>query len=171
MGVGPPERTGRDQLTAIKQFVTAHRPGSQDVVVVACNRGAGGVAARATVDGSPVFGWNCAGSVHTSVVEYLVRSGVAGVLVVACPVRDCWNREGPKWLEQRMYHDREAELKERVDRRRVRLRYASEGERETVRAELHVFREDLTKLKGPTPEPDIELDLECDPVPDEEAVA
>lgn len=171
MGVGPPQRTGRDQLGAVKAFVATRQPGPRDVVVVACNRGAGGAAAGPSLDSSPVFGWNCAGSVHTSVVEYLVRWGVAGVLILACPARDCWNREGPKWLEQRLYHDREAELKERVDRQRVRLRYASEGERDTVRAELRAFREDLAALEGPTPEREIDLDLECDPVPDEEAVA
>ncbi|NIP82298.1 MAG: hydrogenase iron-sulfur subunit, partial [Gemmatimonadetes bacterium] len=54
---------------------------------------------------------------HTSVIEYLVRAGAGGVMVVACPPRDCWNREGVTWLEERVYNEREAELKDRVDRR------------------------------------------------------
>src|SRR3970040_2168756 len=72
-----------------------------------------------TVEGAPVLPVDCAGSLHTSVVEYLVRSGAGGVLIVACPPRDCQNREGPKWLEQRLYHEREAELKDRGGRPRA----------------------------------------------------
>ena len=45
------------------------------------------------------------------------RGGAAGVLVVSCPPRDCWHREGPAWLHERIYNGRDAELQERVDRR------------------------------------------------------
>ncbi|HEX6926745.1 MAG TPA: hypothetical protein VF167_15090 [Longimicrobiaceae bacterium] len=45
-----------------------------------------------------------------------------------------------------MFHGREAELQERVDRDRVHLTYASEGERRPVVAELATFR---AKLRGP----------------------
>jgi coenzyme F420-reducing hydrogenase delta subunit len=171
MGVGPPGRTGRDQLSSLRAFVIEHQPGPHDVVVVACTRGAGGTTARGSVDGSPVLPVSCAGSLHTSVVEYLVRAGAGGVLIVSCPPRDCWNREGPKWLEQRLYHDREAELQERVDRRRVRLAYAAEGEGEKVLAALAAFRADLAALERAEREEAIELLQECDIPADEEATA
>jgi coenzyme F420-reducing hydrogenase delta subunit len=105
---------------------------------------------------------DCAGSLHTSVVEYLVRSGAGGVLIVACPPRDCQNREGPKWLEQRLYHEREAELKDRVDRRRVRLVSAGLAEMGTVAAELERMRRDVAALGWAQREMDIALDAECD---------
>jgi len=95
-------------------------------------------------------------------VEYLVRSGVGGVLIVACPPRDCQNREGPKWLEQRVYHRREAELKDRVDRRRVRLVYADLAEVGTVAAALERSRREVAALERARREEDIGLDAECD---------
>jgi coenzyme F420-reducing hydrogenase delta subunit len=163
MGVGPPGRTGRDQLRTVERFVAERRPGALDVVVIACDRGAGGAARGPAFDGAPVYPVACAGSVHTSVIEFLARKGAGGVLVVACPPRDCWNREGPKWLEQRVYHDREAELKERVDRRRLRLIYASAGETELVAAALAALRADVAALERARGEDDIDILKECEP--------
>ena len=91
-----------------------------------------------------------------------MRSGAAGVLVVSCPPRDCWNREGGRWLEERLFNDREAELQPRVDKRRVRIAWAGEHERGTVRAELGRFRADLAGL-GPAPvEAAPEVGVECE---------
>jgi ferredoxin len=161
MGVGPPGRTGRDQLARIRDFVAALPPGG-DVVVLACSHGAGGASRASTLDGAAVLPVDCAGSLHTSVVEYLVRSGVGGVLIVACPPRDCKNREGPKWLEQRLYHQREAELKDRVDRRRVRLVHAGLAEAGTVAAELERSRREAAALGRSRREAAIVLDAECE---------
>lgn len=164
MGVGPPLRTGRDQLDGVRAFIDGHRPRGE-VVLVACARGAGGAADDDTFDGAPVLSVGCAGSLHSSVVEYLVRAGATGVLVVSCPPRDCWNREGATWLEERMYHDREAELQARVDRRRVRLLHASVGERREVAATLRDFRNDLARLDAQAVEETIEVDTVCETAP------
>ncbi|HSM60120.1 MAG TPA: hydrogenase iron-sulfur subunit, partial [Longimicrobiales bacterium] len=162
MGVGPTGRTGRDQLEAVRAFVERVRPGAADVVLVACDRGAGGAGREERYLDAPVLPVSCAGSLHTSVVEYLIRAGAGGVMIVACPPRDCWNREGGKWLEQRLHHGREAELKERVDRARVRVVHAGEGEPVRVAAALGAFREDVRALAGPVGEEDIEIDVECE---------
>jgi coenzyme F420-reducing hydrogenase delta subunit len=161
MGVGPPGRTGRDQLAAARELIELRKPGPAEVLIVACSQGAGAVTETETFDGAPVFRIGCAGAVHTSVIEYAVRSGAGGVLIVPCPPRDCWNREGPKWLEQRMYHDREAELRERVDRRRIRVVYAGAGERELVRAALGSYRAEVTALLPAGGEAEIDLVEEC----------
>jgi coenzyme F420-reducing hydrogenase delta subunit len=97
------------------------------------------------------------------VVEYLLRAGAAGVLVLSCPPRDCWNREGVKWLEARLFHEREAELQERVDRRRLRVAALSRGERARVTHELEQFRAALGALERPAGESDIDLLRLCDP--------
>lgn len=161
MGVGPLGRTGRDQLSAVRAFVAARRPGVRDVVVVACDRGAGAVAGTGEVAGAPLYRVTCAGNLHTSVIEYLVRAGAGGVLVVSCPPRDCWGREGPKWLEQRLYHAREAELQERVDRRRVCLVHAGAAERGGVVAALERFRAEIAALAATEGEADLDLVREC----------
>jgi ferredoxin len=162
MRVGPPERTGRDQLAAVHAFVESHRPGAGDVVIVACRRSAAAVHPDRW-DGTAIYTEACAGAVHTSVIEYLVRAGVEGVLVVACPPRDCWNREGAKWLEQRLYHDREAELQARVPRDRVRLVFANAAESGVVRRELRAFREALSGLEPAEAEEVFDLARLCEP--------
>lgn len=162
MGVGPPGRTGRDQLAQVRSFIAGQALGPHDVVIVACSRGAGDIAALERLDGAPVFTVDCSGSLHTSVIEFLVRSGVGGVLITSCPPRDCWNREGPRWLEQRLYQGREAELQERVDRRRVRVAYAGLGERGRVARALAAYRDDVAALETAEGEPDIDLGLECE---------
>jgi ferredoxin len=162
MGVGPDGRTGRAQLSAVRRFIAERRPGGRDVVVIACERGAGGATVTGEVDGALVYPVSCGGNVHTSVIEYLLRAGAGGVLVVSCPPRDCWNREGPKWLEQRVFHEREAELRERVDRRRVRLACAGAAERDEVVAALRAFRADMAAIEAATAEGDIDLDRLCD---------
>jgi ferredoxin len=146
MGIGPWGKTGRDQLAEVKQFIATRRPGADDVVIIGCSYGGGRVAVRREFEGAPVLPVSCAGSLHTSVIEYLIRAGTGGVMVVACPPADCRNREGSKWVEQRMFEGREAELQERVDRRRVRLVMAGEAEQGLVRYELAAFREALGSL-------------------------
>lgn len=168
MGLGPPGRTGRDQLKAVRAFLAAHPPDGRDVVVIACTRGAGGVARDGHAMGAAVFPVECAGSLHTSVVEHLVREGVGGVLIASCPTADCWNREGAAWLDQRLYHNREAELQARVDRRRVRVVDASQGQRQTVLDQLAAFRSDIAQLDAPVREGDAPISAECNPpVPEE----
>ncbi len=162
MGVGPPGRTGRDQLAVVRETVAAWAV-VPDVVLIGCARGAGGAAQEGTCDGAPVVPVECVGNLHTSVVEYLVRSGVRGVLIVSCPARDCWNREGVRWLNARLYDGREAELKERVDRRRVRVAQAGAAERREVRAALDAFRADLATVPSGPAERAIDLDTLCEP--------
>jgi len=162
MGVGPPGRGGRDQLDEIRAFLDREAPGPEEVVIVACREGAGGVGERRRFEGSPVVSVACGGNLHTSVLEFVLRSGAGGVLVVCCPPRDCRGREGPKWLEARIYHDREAELKERVDHRRVRLAYGGRGDPEPVSRELEVLRRTVQALTPPPPEDDPPLDTECE---------
>lgn len=162
MGVGPPGRTGRAQLGTVREWLAARslQPGA--IVVVACEQGAGGITREATLDGAAVYPVSCGGNLHTSVVEYLLRRGAGGVLIVSCPPRDCRNREGPRWLDQRLFHDREAELRERVDRRRVRLVYAGEGERGSVRQQVAAFSAAIAALEAARAEEVVDLERLCE---------
>jgi coenzyme F420-reducing hydrogenase delta subunit len=123
-----------------------------DVAIVSCARAADPGAPAGTV----VHRVSCAGGVHTSVVEQLLRAGAGGVFLVACPTRDCREREGPEWLSERLYHDREAELQARVDRRRVRLVHLGAGRGREARAELERFQGEMAALRR---EAEVEPDL------------
>ena len=162
MSIGPPDRTGRDQLERVRTFIRDREPGADQVVLVACSRGAGEVAGMAEFEEALIYPVDCVGSVHTSVVEFLVRGGAGGVLVAACPERDCWNREGTKWARQRLFHDREAELKERVDRARVTLVEAAAGERAGLAEEVRSFTAEVRDLDVPRAGDTMELDLDCE---------
>lgn len=164
MGVGPPLRTGRDQLAAASGFVDGLRPTGDEIVLIGCRHG---LAERAVLDGlDGVRGYSsgCSGSVHTSVVELMLRRGAGGVFLLTCPGRDCIYREGPAWLHERLYNDREAELQERVDRRRVRMASFGAGEISAARGAIGRFRDEIRGLPPPPAESDVRLDVECEPV-------
>jgi coenzyme F420-reducing hydrogenase delta subunit/Pyruvate/2-oxoacid:ferredoxin oxidoreductase delta subunit len=163
MAIGPPDESGRDELVRVTAYLDAHRFGPRDVVLVACENGAGRVAEHAETEGASVFPVSCIGHLHTSVIEYLLRAGVGGVLVASCPPRDCWHREGPKWLEERIYAGREAELRESIDRRRIAVVYAAEVERGLVGRALAELRNEIEVLEGAQREEAIEIDTECEP--------
>ena len=149
MGVGPPGRTGRDQMAHVRQFVsdTARRPG--EVVVICCEHGAGALLPALAAAGGAPCPIDCAGNLHTSVIEALVRSGAGGVLVLACPPRDCWHREGARWLVERVHHEREAELQARVSRARVRIAHANGGDALHAMALVRAFAADVAALDRP----------------------
>lgn len=166
MGVGPPGRTGRDQLAEVRALARGQALPA-GVVLVACDRGVGAGARDGRLLGGPALTVQCAGNLHTSTIELLLRLGAGGVLVTACPPRDCWNRQGARWLEARMYHDREAELHERVDLRRVRLVYAARSELGLLRAELRDLRRQVEALSEDGPEEAFDLVRMCDRQPEE----
>ena len=168
MGVGPPGRTGRDQLSRARAFLDRPERQSGEIVAVCCERGCARYGRSLEADGAAVYSVDCAGNLHTSVIEMLVRRGEGGVLVLACPPRDCWNREGPRWLTERVYHDREAELQARVDRRRVSVAYANASEPRAARQALREFAAQVAALGGAVAESAVTIETVCEPVPAEE---
>ena len=164
MGVGPPGRTGRDQVARVRRYLQDVHPDPVGVVLVACSYGAGDLGGEDSFHGAAVYPVECAGSLHTSVVVLLVRGGAGGVMVAACPGRDCWNREGPKWAAQRIFAGREAELQSRVDRKRVRYVQTGAAGRRELAAELTEFQAEIRKRQPAMIETDLVIDTECDPL-------
>jgi ferredoxin len=162
MGVGPPGRTGRDQLAQIHVFLASpeRRPG--EIVTVCCEHSAATYRSALAAEGAATYTTDCVGNVHTSAIELLIRGGAGGVLVLTCPSRDCWNREGPKWLTERVYHEREAELQARVDRARVRIVPVAAGERREAVAAFRLFSAHIAQLAVPMRDRSVEIDAECE---------
>lgn len=164
MGVGPAGRTGRDQIAQVHAFLEAPSRRVGEVVVIGCDHGAGTFARALETAGAAMYPISCAGNLHTSVIELLIRGGAGGVLVLACPPRDCWHREGPRWLNERVYHEREAELQARVPRDRVRLAHAGAYETRTAVSALRAFMADVAALGVSSAERRPAPDTTCDPV-------
>ena len=176
MGVGPPGRTGRDQLAAARAIVGARvrdgspgekeggGTGSRQVIAICCSAAPESHVEAIRARGAHVHVVTCVGNLHSSVVETFVRSGAPGVVICGCPPRDCLGREGPKWLHERLYDEREAELKPRVDRRRVRTLTLAPGARGEALAEYDTVAREFAALDLPGAEL-VEPDLVCEPVP------
>lgn len=162
MGVGPPGRTGRDQLELIGAVMAERRGAVGGTIVFGCAHAARVGTAALEQAGGVAVSVECGGGLHTSTIEYALRAGASGVLVVACPPRDCWNREGPRWLDARVYHDREAELQARVDRSRVRIAYLAAGQADEAVAVLRKFSADLHAETKPDAETQIDVERECE---------
>jgi coenzyme F420-reducing hydrogenase delta subunit len=162
MGVGPPGRTGRDQLARIQEFLAAPERRAGEIVAICCEHGAAAHRGPLIAEGAATYTTDCAGNVHTSAIELLLRGGSGGVLLLTCPSRDCRNREGPKWLIERVYHDREAELQARVDRMRVRIVPVAAGEPGQTLAALRGFSADISGLALPVRDRALEIEAACE---------
>lgn len=161
MGVGPPGRTGRDQLIGVRdELVNLPRPAP--IVAICCAQAPSSHVEAIRARGAHIRTVTCAGNLHSSVVELLIRDGVPGVIVFGCPPRDCIGREGPKWLAERLFNGREAELKARVDRLRVRVGTLAVGELDASLAAFDSFARDVAALYPPVGEAEVEIDLLCE---------
>lgn len=169
MGVGPADHTGRDQMVRVRAALAAPDVRELRPVAICCQHAAPEQLASLRANGADVRLVSCAGNVHTSVLEFTLRAGVPGVMVYTCAPRDCRGREGPKWLHERMYNDREAELQARVDRTRVAASVMAPGDLDGT---LDAWRAFVARLAvheefppGSLEEPLGEI---CEPVPLEE---
>lgn len=148
MGVGPDGRTGRDQLAALRrdlagaQVAVPPRP-----LAICCENAAPEQLGVVAAHGLEVRRVSCAGNLHTSVVELALREGAPGVIVLTCPPRDCRGREGTKWLHERMYNDREAELQPRVDRQRIEVAVMASGDVAGTTRSLDAFLRRIESLR------------------------
>lgn len=164
MGVGPPLHTGRRQLAREQQRIAAGEYGAGDIVVFTCRHGGMADDPRlAALPGITRHTIECAGNLHTSVIELVLKAGAAGAFVLTCPPRSAPCREGPKWLHERVYNDREAELPARVDKRRVALAGLSRGEWPAIATAIADFRKQLEALKPAVPAEDLTVGVECEP--------
>jgi ferredoxin len=172
MGVGPPGRTGRDQLAALRgDLLSGPVAGDRlPIIAVCCAQAPVSHVAALRARGARIHTASCVGNLHSSVVELYIRQGAPGVLICGCPPRDCVGREGPKWLRERLYHDREAELQPRVDRRRVALATLAPGDLAGTMAAFDAFARVVGELGVPEPDADLSIEALCDPVPVEEGV-
>jgi ferredoxin len=143
MEIGPPLRNGKGQWKAAQTYWKASAPPAGDVLVFSCSNGVDGHPALRELPGVRAVPVNCAGAVHTSTLEYALRRGAAGVYVLACAERNCVFREGPRWLRERVFNDREAELQPRVDKRRLRLGNFGYGNARNAAEDVRAFQQSL----------------------------
>ena len=118
----------RDEIDAVFREQAA----AGSTLVFACLRGA----MPAPRSGRVVFGLPCAGMLPPSFVEYGLRAGAAGVVVVTCASGDCEYRFGVRWTLERLAGQREPRLRRGVDR--ARLAVFQMGREQCAPLEAHI---------------------------------
>lgn len=166
MGVGPLGRTGRDQLALLRSITLPRLREQPRTVLICCSQTPADHRRALESRGALLHHVSCVGNLHSSVVELMIRGGARAVMIAGCPPRDCLGREGPRWLHERLFEEREAELQARVDRRLVRTMTLAPGALAEALAEWDRFQAEVETIgSAPQNSPDsMELMLECDPV-------
>lgn len=144
MAIGP-MITARDQLVEVRAFLNEEKPTAHDIVVIGCSWSA--AHAQAELSGAKFLNVPCIGQMHSSTVEFLLRGGAGGVLVAGCPKHDGRTREGVTWAEERLFEGRKADLKERVDKRRVRVVQAGLAEESVLHRAVITFANEIATLE------------------------
>lgn len=147
--------TARDQLADVRAFLARELPGERDVVIVGCSWSA--ARDEAERSGAKFMSVPCVGAIHSSTVEILLRGGAGGVLVVGCPEHDGRTREGVTWTEARLFDGRKAELKDRVEKHRVRLVQAALAETTVYHDAARAFAAEIDALAAGPPDDQIDV--------------
>jgi ferredoxin/coenzyme F420-reducing hydrogenase delta subunit len=151
--------SGQDQLAEVRSFLAREAPGASDVVIVGCTWSA--ARDEAARSGAKLLSVPCVGAMHSSTVEFLLKGGAGGVLVVGCAEHDGRTREGVTWTIERLFAGRRADLKERVDRRRLRLVQATLGDSVLLHDAVISLRTDIEALETLSDEERIDIVALC----------
>lgn len=86
----------------------------------------------------------CTAMLPPSFIEYALNEHrVDGVFITGCRENDCYHRTGGLWTEQRLAAKREPRLRDRAERERIKLFWASSDDIKELLLELESFRSSL----------------------------
>jgi len=136
-----PLRVLREHVTAAA--ATLNGPGR--ILVLACEHGGGGRAARA--HGTARVTLPCVAMAPPPLVDFILSKDLAdGILIAGCAESACHHRLGVAWTEQRIAATRDPHLRARVPRERVARIWASEFETRRCADELAAMRRRVLTL-------------------------
>ncbi len=133
-----------DALRSEIEAATRGLDGDRRVLAFSCGHGA---PIGAAADGTATISVPCVGMIPPSFVDWaLTRKLVDGVVFAGCAERNCYERLGDQWVEQRIAGERDPWLRERVPRGRVAVSWRGGGEAGARAADLEGFRRQLERL-------------------------
>lgn len=88
----------------------------------------------------------CSGMLPPTLVEYALKKGADGVMVVGCRHNDCYFRFGNQWTKMRFDRERKPSLRGRADRSRIRINGGAEPDKKEMEKDLNAFRAELIQL-------------------------
>ena len=140
-----------EPVAALRDRVVASAEGLQGpdrVLVFRCAH-AGNLGTLAGA-GVAVVPMPCVAMLPPSFIDLVIsRKHVDGVLIAGCAAEDCFERLGDRWTEERIASQRDPHLRERVDRDRVAVSWASPVQQHRTRETLAQFRQHLRTAVAP----------------------
>ncbi len=88
----------------------------------------------------------CSGMIPPTLVEYALKKGADGVMLVGCRDNDCFYRFGHDWMKKRLAGERKPILRARADRRRIAYQGGAETDRRPIERALAIFRAELKEI-------------------------
>ena len=89
----------------------------------------------------------CSGMMPATMVEYALKKGADGIMMVGCRDNDCFYRFGHDWMEKRLAGERKPILRARADRRRIKLHGGAETDHRSIARALDQFRVNLEAIQ------------------------
>ncbi|MBF0096892.1 MAG: hydrogenase iron-sulfur subunit [Magnetococcales bacterium] len=114
--------------------------GERGVLVFGCQRGAD--LEQLCAADTAVVRLPCAGMIHPSFLDYVLRNGAGGVVVTGCREGDCYFRLGNWLVEERMAGSREPHMHKRVERERILVVWAGSGDEALLQGKVAAFRQE-----------------------------
>ncbi len=143
-GIDLPGRT-LEQVRAEVIAAAADLSGQGRVMTIACEHGAAGTPEKGRVI------LPCVAMAPPSLFDFILSRDLAdGVCIAGCAERDCYNRLGGKWTEERIARTRDPQLRNRVPRERLLTLWAGPSERARLQEDTRDFSARVAAL-GPMP--------------------
>jgi ferredoxin/coenzyme F420-reducing hydrogenase delta subunit len=147
-GIDMPQRPIGEIWARVREGLAA-RAGRRPVVVFGCDRAAR--VERLASDKVIAAGLICAGMLPPSFVDFALRAGAAGVLVVGCREAGCEFRLGQRWTAQRLAGRREPHLHPRIAASQVALAWTDAGDAAALDAALADLQQRVADPSGGLP--------------------
>jgi coenzyme F420-reducing hydrogenase delta subunit/ferredoxin len=140
-----------DKVRTITNEAVAGMSGKAKILMVGCEHGFN--VNRLDSDDTKGVRLFCSGMIPPTLVEYALKKGADGVMVVGCRHNDCYYRFGNLWIDERFSGKRKPKLRGRADRRRIRVHGGAEVDKKSIEKELKAFRNDLLNINDETHAP------------------
>lgn len=137
-----------DHVRTLTREAVSSMSGQVKILLIGCDNGFN--VKRLENDATRGISLFCSGMIPPTLVEYALKQGADGVMIVGCRHNDCFYRFGNLWIEKRFAGERKPILRGRADRRRIRVHGGSEVDKKSIEAELQLFRSELVQLDNET---------------------
>ena len=133
-----------DEMRRLTREAVAAMTGDSKIIVFGCEHGLN--VKRLEREDTRGIRLICSGMLPPTLVEYALKLGADGVMIVGCRQNDCYFRFGNSWTRLRFAGERKPSLRARAERERIRVHGAAEPDIGAVEADLAQFRRHLLEL-------------------------